>query len=158
VRHVTDPRREKRKNAFNMNHLRHGIGMTDHMMFEAWADLLRPQFPAGAEFTFKPRRRLICVSWPHEADSDRPSMALHSVAISFTQLAWKSYRGSRTARMSRADANLSAFVMSALAQYDSENAGYETAGSELQITVASVDLFPPPEGTMAGTGQGAVAG
>lgn len=132
--------------------------MTDHMMFEAWADLLRPQFPAGAQFTFKPRRRIICVSWPHNLDSDRPSMALHSVAVSFTQLAWKSYRGSRSARRSRADAHLAALVASALAQYDAENAGYETAGSELQIGIASVDIFPPPEGAMAAAGQGAAAG
>ena len=121
--------------------------MTDHMMFEAWADLLRAQFPAGAEFTFKPRRRVICVSWPHEPRSGRPSMALHSVALSFTQLAWKTYRGARSARRARADAYLSAHVANALSQYDSENAGYESAGAELQISIASVEIFPPPAGS-----------
>ncbi len=131
--------------------------MTDHMMFEAWADLLGGQFPAGAAFTFKPRRRIVCVSWPYERGSERPSMALHSVAISFTQLAWKSYRGARSARWKRADANLSALVANALSQYDSENAGYETAGSELQISIASVDIFPPPAGSAAAMGQGASA-
>lgn len=131
--------------------------MTDHMIFESWADLLRPHFPAAAEFSFKPRRRIVCVSWPHERRSERPSMALHSVAISFTQLAWKTYRGARSARRARADGNLSTLVKNALAQYDSENAGYETAGAELQISVASVDIFPPPAGAMPAMGQGASA-
>ena len=132
--------------------------MTDHMMFEAWADLLGAQFPAGADFSFKPRRRILCVTWPRESRSERPSMALHSVAIFFTQLAWKSYRGARSARRLRADASLVALVANALAQYDSDNAGCETAGAELQVSIASVDLFPPPAGAITATGQGASAG
>lgn len=130
--------------------------MTDQKMFEAWADLLRPLFPPGAEFTFKSRRRVVSVSWPHDPGLARPSMALHSVAIDFTQLAWKTYRGARTARRARADANLVAIVQGALAQYDAENARYETLGAELGIAVASIDLFPPPSGVMT-AGQGAPA-
>lgn len=131
--------------------------MTDHMMFEAWAELLRPRFPAQAEFTFRPRRRAICVSWPELAEADKPSLGLRCVLITFTQMAWKTYRGARSARRARADANLVALVNAALAQYDGENAGYETTGAELQVGVASVDLFPPPASVAASALQGAPA-
>jgi hypothetical protein len=131
--------------------------MTDHMMFEAWAELLRPQFPAQAEFSFRPRRRVICVSWPELAEAGRPSFGLRSVLICFTQMAWKTYRGARSARRARADANLVAFVSAALAQYDAENEDYETTGAELQVSVASVDIFPPPATASSAAAQGLTA-
>ena len=140
-----------------MNHLRHGNTMTDHMMFEAWAELLRPQFPSQAEFAFRPRRRAICVSWPEPAVAEKPSFGLRSVLVTFTQMAWKTYRGARSARRARADANLAAFVSAALAQYDAENEDYETTGAELQLSVASVDIFPPPVSLPAAAAQGLAA-
>ena len=128
--------------------------MTDHMMFEAWTELLRPQFPAQAEFTFRARRRIVCVSWPELAEADRPSLGLRGVTICFTQMAWKTYRGARSARRARADANLVDLVSATLAQYDAENEDYQSTGSELQVSVAAVDIFPPPAAASAAAAQG----
>ena len=128
--------------------------MTDHMMFKAWAELLRPQFPAQAQFAFRARRRIVCVSWPELAEAERPSLGLRSVMICFTQMAWKTYRGARSARRARADASLVALVSAALAQYDAENENYEATGAELQVSVAAVDIFPPPAVASAATTQG----
>jgi hypothetical protein len=120
--------------------------MTDQAMFQTWSELLRPQFPRHAEFTFKPRRRTIWVTWSHDAE---PKIS-RSVAITFTNLAWKSYRGARSARRAKADQNLAAFVASQLALVEGEQDGaYEFPSSELEISVASVDLFPPPQGAVS---------
>lgn len=122
--------------------------MTDQSMFHTWAQLLRPLFPANAEFGFKPRRRLICVSWAQDDDVGRPNRSWRSVALSFTNLAWKGYRGARSARRARADLNLISLVKSNLAQFGGEHEiEYDLRPDELRIGVASVDIFPPTAGS-----------
>ena len=156
MRELTDLFPQKRKNTFKMKHL-HGIRqMTDHLMFEGWAGLLRPLFPAQAAFTFKSRRRVICVNWPDQAGG-QPGSAAHSVVIAFTQMAWKSYRGARAARRSRADMRLVALITAALAQHEAESAG-EAEATDLQISVAAVDIFPPPAALSSGIGERLAAG
>src|SRR6185436_15615470 len=126
-----------------------GLPMTDQAMCEKWADLLRPLFPAQAGFTFKPRRRLICVSWSE--DGDDTGHDRHSVAIAFTQLAWRGYRGGRNARRTRADLNLECLVRVVLAQ---DGADAEWPSGEMRIDVSSIDLFPPPSGAGSRTVEG----
>lgn len=115
--------------------------MTDQDMFRGWAQLLAPLFPEGAEFGFKPRRRLICVSWVQNDQLGRTHGELHTITIAFTQLAWKAYRGARSARRARADINLIALTRPWLEQH-----GDEESSSESRIQVASIDLFPPLPG------------
>ena len=45
-------------------------------------------------------------------------------------------------------------MSAALAQYDAENEDYETTGAELQVSVAAVDIFPPPAVASATATQG----
>jgi hypothetical protein len=124
--------------------------MTDKQMFQTWCEVLRPQFPEHAEFTFKPRRRTLCVTW--QADVERKLW--RSVSISFTNLAWKGYRGARAARRSRADQHLEALVRSLLPQFDSlHERSSDGRIEEVEISIASIDIFPPPAGITAGAGE-----
>ncbi len=119
--------------------------MTDQLMFETWSELLRAEFPAGAHFGFKLRRRTITVNWLPFAGAEPVYGELHSLSIVFTNIAWKGYRGARAARRARADANLVALVKAAQSQYATE-AAFKKPVDELEVEVASVDLFPPPVG------------
>jgi len=119
--------------------------MTDQLMLDTWAGLLRPLFPAEAQFTFKARRRLICVAWAEADALGRPERSGRSVLIAFTHLAWKTYRGARSARRARADVNLVALVRSAAMPPCAEHeTPYDFPAAELRIEVGSIDLFPPP--------------
>jgi hypothetical protein len=121
--------------------------MTDQLMFDTWAGLLGPLFPVDAQFTFKSRRRLICVGWAEPDELGRPERSGRTVAIAFTHLAWRTYRGARSARRARADVNLVALVRAALMQTGVENEHetiYDFPAGELRIEVGSIDLFPPP--------------
>jgi hypothetical protein len=123
--------------------------MTDKQMFQTWSDVLRAQFPEHAEFTFKPRRRTLCVTWMQDVER----RLWRSVSITFTNLAWKGYRGARSARRSRADQYLDALVRSHLSQFDALRS-YDGQMEELEISVAAIDLFPPPAGAYLGSGHG----
>ena len=125
--------------------------MTDQLMCETWAQLLRPQFPQHAQFQLKPRRRTIVVNWvPQGSDA----AALRTLSIVFTNLAWKGYRGARSARRSRADANLQALVNAHLTHMEADSAGgYDFGSAESELEVASVDLFPPPSGATRATAE-----
>jgi hypothetical protein len=123
-------------------------------MFNTWVEVLRPLFPPNAEFTFKSRRRMICVGWVEADELGRPNRSPRSVLIAFTHLAWKTYRGSRSARRAKADLNLLALVQAGLAQSGAEHeAAYDFPGGELRIEVASIDLFPPRAGAAQHLGQ-----
>ena len=139
--------------------------MTDQLMFEKWSELLRPLFSQQADFSFKPRRRSMCICWTQDGDP----RDFRSVAIVFTKLAWKGYRGARSVRRSRADQHLEALVRSHLRQFDRlhretyhkgcyDTGSYDTRSGELQISVASVDIFPPPAGMSASMGETLSAG
>ena len=118
--------------------------MTDQLMFNTWAELLRPLLPPNAEFTFKSRRRLICIGWMEADELGRPNRSPRSVLITFTHLAWKTYRGSRSGRRAKADLNLLALVRAGLAQSGAaQEAAYDFPNGELRMEVASIDLFPP---------------
>ena len=133
--------------------------MTDQFLFDTWAQVLRPLFPPNAEFAFKSRRRLICVGWTEADELGRPNRSPRSVAIVFTHLAWKTYRGSRSARRAKADLNLLALVQAGLARSGAgEEAAYDFPNGELRMEVASIDLFPPPAGVAQTTGQNLSAG
>ena len=132
--------------------------MTDQLMFDTWAGLLRPMFPAGAQFTFKPRRRQICIWWTDADELGREGRCVRVVTVAFTQLAWKTYRGARSARRAKADLNLIAQLQAGLGQVEGEEAAYDFAGGELRIEVASIDLFPPPSGAMQPSGPSLLAG
>jgi len=133
--------------------------MTDQLMFTSWVELLRPLFPAGAEFTFKSRRRTICVGWFEDDELGRPNLSTRTVLIAFTHLAWKTYRGARSARRAKADLNLLALVQAGFAQAGAEqDAAYDFPNGELRVEVASIDVFPPPSGAAQSTGQGLSAG
>jgi hypothetical protein len=133
--------------------------MTDQLMFDTWVELLRPLFPPDAEFTFKPRRRSICVGWVQDDELGRPNRSPRSVLIAFTYLAWKTYRGSRSARRARADVNLIALVQAGLAQSGGEQeAAYDFPDGELRVGVASIDIFPPLSGVAELAGQRLSAG
>lgn len=128
--------------------------MTDQSMFDTWAALLGPLFPPDAEFAFKPRRRSICVGWVQADELGRPNRSPRTVLIAFTYLAWKTYRGARSARRAKADVNLVALVQAGLAQSGGEQeAAYDFLDGELRIGVASIDIFPPPAGASAVAGQ-----
>ena len=121
--------------------------MTDQSMFDTWAELLRPLFPPDAEFTFKPRRRSICVGWVQADELERPNRSPRTVLIAFTYLGWKTYLGARSARRAKADVNLVALVQAGLLQSSGgEEAAYDFPDGELRIGVASIDIFPPPAG------------
>jgi hypothetical protein len=122
--------------------LRQSQKMTDQLMYETWAELLRPQFAEHAQFSFKPRRRTIVVKWAPEGSNAGTSRTL---SIVFTNLAWKGYRGARSARRARADANLVALVNAHLAHLEADGgSGYDFSSADAELEVASVDLFPPP--------------
>lgn len=98
---------------------------------------------------------MLYVTW---AQDDDPGM-LRSVSITFTNLAWKGYRGARSARRSRADQRLEALVRSHLSQFDALNdPSYVGRAAELEISVACVDLFPPPAGPSSASGERLMAG
>lgn len=130
--------------------------MTDQLMFQTWTAMLRPLLPSHAEYSFKPRRRVIGVNWVEQDEAGETSECRRSVIISFTHLAWKGYRGARSARRSRADQHVLALVNGTLAQYNAL-AEYEPT-AELQIVIASVDLFPPPASAFRQTGQSLLMG
>ena len=128
--------------------------MTDQSMFDTWAQLLRPLFPFSAEISFKTRRRVICVTWVQDDDLGRQDRERRCVVIAFSHLAWKGYRGARSARRARADVNLLALVKSALAQDGGEIEGaYDFPTGELRVQVASIDLFPPSTGAVQAAAQ-----
>lgn len=123
-------------------------------MFDTWAGLLRPLFPTDAQFTFKPRRRLICVGWAETDELVGSNAGAHSVHIAFTHLAWRTYRGARSARRTKADSNLLALVQAGLTQSGAEQeAAYDFSNGEQRIEIASIDLFPPPAGAARPSGQ-----
>ena len=127
--------------------------MTDQSMFDTWAEMLRPLFPPDAEFTFKPRRRSICVGWVQDDELGRPNRSPRTVLIAFTYLAWKTYRGARSARRAKAEVNLVSLVQAGHAQSGGgEESAYDFPDGELRIGIASIDIFPPP----AGASQAAV--
>ncbi len=130
--------------------------MTDQSMFQAWIALLQPLYPSHAAFNFKSRRRIIGINWVQRDESAETSERWRSVTVCFTHLAWKGYRGARSARRSRADQHLVALVNGTLAQYNAL-AEYEPT-AELQIVIASVDLFPPPASAFRQTGQSLLMG
>ena len=83
---------------------------------------------------------------------------MNVVNIAFTQLAWKTYRGARSARRAKADANLVAVVQAGLAQAGGEEGVHEFPAEGLFVEVASIDLFPPPSGSTQGAGRSLPAG
>jgi hypothetical protein len=123
--------------------------MTDKQMFHTWCDVLRAQFPQQAEFSFKPRRRTLSVTWMHDVERK----TWRSMSITFTNLAWKGYRGARAARRSRADQHLKALVRSHLSQFEAlQERSYDGRMAEVEVSVASIDIFPPPAGTFPAPG------
>jgi hypothetical protein len=119
--------------------------MTDQLMVDTWSELLRPLFPLHAEISGKPKRRTILVQW-QQAGIGTESPQSRSVAITFTNLAWKGYRGARSARRTRADQQLEALVRSHLSQFDLLKEAAYGSSDEAEISIASVDLFPPMAG------------
>ncbi len=161
MRKLTDPALRKTQNrAWTKNEFEALRKMTDQLMFQEWTALLRPLFPSHAEYSFKPRKRVIGVNWVEQGveqvGAGETGECRRSVIISFTHLAWKGYRGARSARRSRADQHLVALVNGTLAQYNAL-AEYEPT-AELQIVIASVDLFPPPASAFRQTGQSLLMG
>ena len=133
--------------------------MTDQTMFETWAQMLRPLFPAQAQFTFKVRRRSVCAVWPQAEGGRDPYPSTRSVVLAFSNLAWKGYRGARAARRARADQHLADLVRSSLAQVGGEaGVDFDTCADEVRITVASVDIFPPPGNSTRASGPSLSAG
>ena len=110
--------------------------MTDQDMFEGWVPMLAPLFSGRAQFDFKPRRRLICVHWMQDDEPGRPGRERAMVSVAFTQMAWKAYRGARSARRARADLNLIALIRPWAELYVGEDP------ADVRIPVAWIDLFP----------------
>lgn len=102
------------------------IKMSPRPILERWAAMLRPLFPAHAEFDLKPRHVQFEARWPpHRA-----------VAIFISPNAVEHYRNAEAAVRIRADQNLLAFVKENLRRFS------PVQDDEFKIVVASVDFVP----------------
>ena len=100
--------------------------MTDRPILERWAGVLRPLFPAHAEFDVKPRLGQFEARWP-------PNSA---VEIFIAQNAVENYREAAPTVRERADANLFDFVKENLIRFSPPQQ------SPFRIVVASIDFVP----------------
>ena len=100
--------------------------MTDRPILERWAGVLRPLFPAHAEFDLKPRLGQFEVCWPPNRAGE----------IFIAQNAVENYRDAVPAVRGRADANLFAFVKENLSRFSPPQQ------APFRIVVASIDFVP----------------